>query len=42
MKHIRTTSKQHRVPAPAASNFAVLLNFFINVNRQIIDFIFKF
>ena len=42
MKHLRTTSKQHQIPAPAASNFSVLLNFIINVNRQIIDFIFKF
>ena len=42
MKHIRTTSKQQRVPARAASlNFVALLEFIINVNHQIIEALFK-
>jgi hypothetical protein len=42
MKHIRTTSRPRQTPAPAASNFMALLQFIINVNQQIIEFIFKF
>ena len=41
MKHIRTTSSQRRIPAPAVSNFVALLQFFVRVNQQIIEFLFR-
>lgn len=41
MKHIRTTSRPNRMPAPAASNFFTLLQFIVRVNQQIIEALFK-
>lgn len=41
MKHIHTTSRQQRVPAPAVSNFVALLTFIVRVNQQIIEALFK-
>jgi hypothetical protein len=42
MKHIRTTSRQRQMPAPAISNFVALLRFFVILNQQIIEAIFRF
>jgi hypothetical protein len=41
MKHIQTTTRQRQMPAPAASNFVVLLQFIVRVNQQIIEALFK-
>ncbi len=41
MKHIRATSRQRQTPAPAVSNFFALLQFFVRVNQQIIDALFR-